>query len=172
MGIPADGALGAAYRSWIDLWARGSRDAREDLFDEIADKEQTGFPWEPAVEALSKLDSRTLWKTFDDDDLGELYDWAHEAGLPSAADSFKAAALARPYIDDGKVPKEIFQLVMERDGWHCQELGCGSTDQLTIDHKIVPYSEGGSSTDPDNLQVLCQSCNSRKGARAWTPPQL
>ena len=50
-------------------------------------------------------------------------------------------------------------LVMERDGEHCQ--ACGATDDLTIDHKITPWSLGGSSSDPANLQVLCRSCNSR-----------
>jgi 5-methylcytosine-specific restriction endonuclease McrA len=51
---------------------------------------------------------------------------------------------------------------MRRDGESCQN--CGATDDLTIDHKITPYSLGGSSTDPSNLQILCRSCNSSKGA--------
>jgi HNH endonuclease len=37
---------------------------------------------------------------------------------------------------------------------------CGSTDKLSVDH-IYPVSLGGTN-DPDNLQCLCQSCNSRK----------
>jgi hypothetical protein len=40
---------------------------------------------------------------------------------------------------------------------------CGSTENLTIDHKY-PVSKKGTNT-PDNIQPLCKSCNSRKGNR-------
>ena len=40
---------------------------------------------------------------------------------------------------------------------------CGSSQYLEIDH-IVPLYHGGSS-DPDNLQILCRSCNRRKAAK-------
>jgi hypothetical protein len=52
--------------------------------------------------------------------------------------------------------------ILERDGRNCRN--CGATEDLTIDH-IVPERLGGTQ-DPTNLQVLCRSCNSRKGARA------
>lgn len=52
--------------------------------------------------------------------------------------------------------------ILERDGRHCRH--CGATEDLSIDH-IVPERLGGTQ-DPDNLQVLCRSCNSRKGVRA------
>jgi len=51
--------------------------------------------------------------------------------------------------------------VYERDGRAC--LFCGATESLSLDH-IHPYSLGGPDTF-DNLQTLCRSCNSRKGAR-------
>lgn len=51
--------------------------------------------------------------------------------------------------------------VYERDGWAC--LHCGTTENLSLDH-IHPYSLGGPDTF-DNLQTLCRSCNSRKGAK-------
>jgi hypothetical protein len=50
--------------------------------------------------------------------------------------------------------------VMERDAYRCRR--CGSWIDLTIDH-IKPISLGGED-DPANLQTLCRSCNSRKGA--------
>jgi len=52
--------------------------------------------------------------------------------------------------------------VLARDGGCCVE--CGATDDLTMDH-IKPWSLGGRDTF-ENLQTLCQPCNSRKGA-SW-----
>lgn len=40
---------------------------------------------------------------------------------------------------------------------------CGATEDLAVDHK-VPFSRGGSH-HITNLQCLCRSCNSSKGAR-------
>ena len=49
--------------------------------------------------------------------------------------------------------------ILERDNYTCQH--CGATEQLCIDH-VLPVSRGGTSDD-DNLQALCMSCNTRKG---------
>jgi HNH endonuclease len=166
MGIPDDAEIAAGVRQWVELMARGTREDREELMELIEEGGVSGFPSKLGTVALSELDARTLWKTFDDDELQDLYDLCHEVGLSSTAELFYAAALVRPYIDSGKVPPEVEELVLKRDGRRCLE--CGETDDLTIDHKIVPWSEGGSSTDPDNLQVLCRSCNSRKGTRPWS----
>lgn len=51
--------------------------------------------------------------------------------------------------------------LFERDGKQCKQCGC--TDQLTIDH-VIPLARGGSN-ELDNLQILCNKCNSRKGAK-------
>lgn len=51
--------------------------------------------------------------------------------------------------------------IFERDNFTCQH--CGSRRHLTVDH-IKPEIKGGT-LDPDNLQTLCKSCNSRKGVR-------
>lgn len=40
---------------------------------------------------------------------------------------------------------------------------CGSTEDLTVDH-ILPRSRGGGN-ERENLQALCRTCNSSKGAR-------
>jgi len=55
----------------------------------------------------------------------------------------------------------IRRWVLRRDDREC--LRCGGKAE-TVDH-IVPVSEGGHPFDPDNLQALCQSCNSSKGTR-------
>lgn len=57
-------------------------------------------------------------------------------------------------------PKEWRNLCEQYDH-RC--LCCGAQKKLTADH-IVPMSSGGSNTI-DNIQPLCQSCNSRKGAK-------
>jgi HNH endonuclease len=60
-----------------------------------------------------------------------------------------------------RIPQRIRHEVWRRDGGCCAE--CGSGERLEIDH-IVPVSKGGSST-PQNLELLCQGCNRRKGNR-------
>lgn len=59
------------------------------------------------------------------------------------------------------IPQSVRQTIYARDGHAC--LTCGATERLTLDH-IYPWSLGGSDT-MENLQTLCWSCNSRKGAR-------
>lgn len=41
----------------------------------------------------------------------------------------------------------------------CQQ--CGSTTRLEADH-IIPIADGGSPTNPANLQTLCRDCHRRK----------
>lgn len=67
-----------------------------------------------------------------------------------------AVVLGRP-----KIPDELRQAVYARDGHAC--LHCRATERLTLDH-VHPFSLGGGDTF-ENLQTLCQPCNSRKGAR-------
>lgn len=60
---------------------------------------------------------------------------------------------------------ELRRRIMERDHYTCQICGKRMEDEvgLHIDH-IVPVSKGGKSVER-NLQVLCDRCNRRKGAR-------
>jgi hypothetical protein len=57
------------------------------------------------------------------------------------------------------IPTDIKIQVWARDHGKCVE--CGSTKNLHFDH-IIPFSKGGSSKDPNNIQLLCQTCNLRK----------
>lgn len=61
----------------------------------------------------------------------------------------------------GMVDAETRAYVFDRDKNTCQD--CGSTDHLCIDH-IIPVNRGGDSS-PENLQVLCKPCNSKKKDR-------
>lgn len=60
----------------------------------------------------------------------------------------------------GKIPlhRDLREFVIWRSGGRCCE--CGADEDLVADH-IVSRRNGGSH-HPDNLQCLCQSCNSRK----------
>ena len=59
------------------------------------------------------------------------------------------------------IPQDVRNAVWNRDGGRCVE--CGSKDNIELDH-IVPFKEGGSSTWR-NLQILCESCNRKKGGK-------
>ena len=59
------------------------------------------------------------------------------------------------------IPTAMRQRIMIRGCNECKR--CGSILDLTLDH-IIPVSKGGETTD-SNLQVLCRSCNSRKGTK-------
>ena len=94
--------------------------------------------WEPTcVNCLDESDpcDRCLW-----DDAG--------LTLPPAKN---ASALTE---------QERWQVFADND-FRC--VGCGSRSRLTVDH-IQARANGGNNAR-DNLQTLCRSCNSRKGAR-------
>lgn len=59
------------------------------------------------------------------------------------------------------IPGDVKAQVLARDNGQCQ--GCGTDQEITIDH-IVPVTRSGTN-ELDNLQLLCKSCNSRKGNR-------
>lgn len=59
------------------------------------------------------------------------------------------------------IPKDLRWEVWERDDFTCRH--CGARRNLTVDH-VHPERKGGG-LELTNLQTLCGSCNSRKGAR-------
>lgn len=60
----------------------------------------------------------------------------------------------------GSIPQAVRVAVWQRDGARCVE--CESQDRLEFDH-IIPVVMGGSNTER-NIQLLCETCNRRKGA--------
>jgi hypothetical protein len=59
------------------------------------------------------------------------------------------------------IPAWVQEFVYERDGGVC--VACNSKENLCFDH-IVPYSKGGASDHPDNIQLLCSTHNGEKSA--------
>jgi hypothetical protein len=59
------------------------------------------------------------------------------------------------------IPERVRHEVWRRDRGTCVE--CGSRARLEFDH-VIPVSRGGSNT-PRNLELRCEPCNRRKGAR-------
>ena len=73
----------------------------------------------------------------------------------------KEQGINLPNSDSRKNLKaSLKRFVFERDEYRCVK--CGTHVNLSIDH-IHPFSKGGSD-DESNLQTLCRSCNSSKGA--------
>jgi hypothetical protein len=60
------------------------------------------------------------------------------------------------------IPTAIKVEVWKRDGGKCVE--CGATDELHFDHDL-PYSLGGTSVKPENVQLLCARHNLLKGVK-------
>jgi hypothetical protein len=59
-----------------------------------------------------------------------------------------------------KIPQDVLIAVSVRDQGRC--VSCGATTDLHFDHKI-PWSRGGTNSEY-NIQLMCGSCNRRKGA--------
>ena len=57
------------------------------------------------------------------------------------------------------IPTWVKRKVWQRDGAKCVQ--CGKTDNLHFDH-ILPFSKGGTSITPDNVQILCARHNIQK----------
>jgi hypothetical protein len=57
------------------------------------------------------------------------------------------------------IARDVKEAVFRRDGGRCVE--CGSDFDIQYDH-IIPVVRGGSN-EVDNLQILCATCNRKKG---------
>ena len=57
------------------------------------------------------------------------------------------------------VYEQTYLFLAERDGLYCQV--CRATERLQIDH-VIPVTKGGTN-DKTNLQLLCKTCNVKKG---------
>jgi len=64
----------------------------------------------------------------------------------------------------GIFPKEIREIIFERDNHECQI--CGSTEDLECDHKFPQHlCKKGTASCLENGWLLCKSCNTSKGTK-------
>lgn len=87
------------------------------------------------------------------DDEGDAYDTWTPPDPPGATRQRRYSA--------AKIAPAKRRYVYDRDSYMCRR--CGTLDDLSIDH-IIPRSRGGGN-EVENLQTLCRSCNSSKGAK-------
>jgi len=59
------------------------------------------------------------------------------------------------------IPESLRMFVWQRDRGQCVE--CEAKERLEFDH-IIPVVEGGATTER-NIQLLCETCNRKKGRR-------
>lgn len=78
---------------------------------------------------------------------------------------WRSSGRTRPGAAAGRrrepIPERVRHEVWRRDGGSCVD--CGSRGRLEFDH-IIPVSRGGSNTTR-NIELRCEPCNRRKGAR-------
>lgn len=94
--------------------------------------------------------------------------WIEQSG-PRKVFKFKLVAVEGEEDDSQPIPNDpnpgrviptgVKLAVWKRDGGKCAM--CGSTANLHFDH-IIPWSRGGSSTNVENIQLLCAAHNLKK----------
>ncbi len=85
-----------------------------------------------------------------------------ELRIASAIDGPRQSVVAIDKEDDRIIPSQVMLEVWKRDQGKCRK--CGANTGLHFDH-IIPYSKGGSSKDPANIQILCARHNLGKHDR-------
>ena len=137
------------------------------LFAEAAQKYKDGFG--PAEKVMVYEKIRTgIWVY---NGLFDLVDyWTEESGGRkvfkfklqfAGSDEHSERPLAPITAEDRLIPSWVKLEVWKRDQGRCAYPSCGATSGLHFDH-IIPYSKGGSSKDPANIQILCGRHNLSK----------
>lgn len=96
-----------------------------------------------------------MWKIDNVEEVETLLDYLRSLPSYTPSDQEKASRT---------IPVWVQQFVIERDSGICQS--CGSNENLCFDH-ILPFSKGGASDHPNNIQLLCSKCNLEKSANFW-----
>jgi hypothetical protein len=136
------------------------------LFAEAARKSKAGIAPPERVRVYEKI-RPGIWVY---NGLFELIDcWTEESERRNVfkfkfrlaeADGHEGQTIAPSNLEDDRlIPSWVKLEVWKRDQGRCAT--CGATSGLHFDH-IIPYSKGGSSKDPKNIQILCGRHNLAK----------
>jgi hypothetical protein len=147
-------------------WNPGGSLTQNGLFAEAAQKYKKGLAPPERVRVYEKIRSG-IWVY---NGLFELIDcWTEQSGgrkvfkfklrLAATEDRDRAVVAPTQLEDDRLVPSWVKLEVWRRDKGRCAK--CGIISGLHFDH-IIPYSKGGSSKDPANIQILCGRHNLAK----------
>jgi HNH endonuclease len=91
---------------------------------------------------------------------GERRTFKFELRFSGADDHLASTTTESTLLDDDRlIPSWVKLEVWKRDQGKCRK--CGTSAGLHFDH-IIPYSKGGSSKDPANIQILCGRHNLQK----------
>jgi 5-methylcytosine-specific restriction endonuclease McrA len=63
----------------------------------------------------------------------------------------------------GTASRNVVLFVKSRDEFRCQD--CGSTEDLTIHHKVPRRWDASKIDDPENQVTLCRTCHDRREKR-------
>jgi hypothetical protein len=108
--------------------------------------------------SLARRDELEAWEREHIDGVIGTWDWPGWVEILGRPRPLPPAP--HPKLHKDRVPQVLRTAVMERDLYRCRQ--CGTHLDLTVDH-VHPESLGGE-TVLENLQTLCRSCNSKKGA--------
>lgn len=115
------------------------------------------------LDRFNRADLAILYEFIGDDEgIDRIIDLMQPAIAEQAQAEMRVRAIKTKRAEIASGYNDIFMAIGRRDGFRCASCRNTSND-LQIDH-VVPVSKDGSN-DLDNLQLLCRSCNSLKGAR-------
>ena len=143
----------------------GKKIANSEFFDAAKQYEEGKRQNPRAVKIYEKIGT-TYWSdlgfyyltkaTFESDGTRKVFNFWLTPNVASESGSSFGDATEHNRI----IPREVKQYVMFRDNGRC--VSCSSAENIQFDH-IIPFSQGGTSVDATNIQILCADCNKRKG---------
>ena len=136
------------------------------LFAVAAQKYKEGTAQPERVRVFEKIRSgiwvyNGLFKLIDSwiEDSGDRKVFKFKLQLAGTGEGDRHVVALSALEDDRIIPSWVKLEVWKRDKGCCIE--CRATSGLHFDH-IIPYSKGGSSKDPANIQILCARHNLAK----------